>query len=198
MTETQSTPAPLASHDQHEDAQHKDAQHKDAEAVVNQMIRFVRLTKRASAKFQAQHKDGIEQAAYFLLACLVTEGPQRTTALAEAVHSDTSTVSRQVGALVRHGLVERQADPGDGRACLLAATPLGRTCFDEQHKARTEQVAGVLRHWTSEDLRTVASLLERLNTDFETSHQKHGDPKQYSDNTHTGATSAVAPKGGTQ
>jgi DNA-binding MarR family transcriptional regulator len=188
VTETQSTPAPLASHDQH----------KDAEAVVNQIIRFVRLSKRASAKFQAQHKDGIEQAAYFLLACLVTEGPQRTTALAEAVHSDTSTVSRQVGALVRHGLVERQADPVDGRACLLAATPLGHTCFDEQHKARTEQVAGVLRHWTSEDLRTVASLLERLNTDFETFHQKHGDAKQYSDNTHTGVTGAFAPKGGTQ
>jgi DNA-binding MarR family transcriptional regulator len=177
VAETQSTAAPLASHDQH----------KDAEAVVNQIVRFFRLTKRASAKFQSQRKDGVEQAAYFLLACLVTDGPQRTTALAEAVHSDTSTVSRQVGALVRHGLVERQADPADGRACLLAATPMGRNCFDEQHRARTEQVAGVLRHWTSEDLRTVAALLERLNTDFE----------QF-DNTHDGAPSAAALKGGTR
>jgi DNA-binding MarR family transcriptional regulator len=177
MTETQSTRAPLTGHDQQQ----------DAEAVVSQIIRFFRLTKRASAKFQAQHKDGIEQAAYFLLACLVTEGPQRTTALAESVHSDTSTVSRQVGALVRHGLVERQADPADGRACLLAATPLGRKSFDQQHQARTEQVASVLRHWTSEDLRTVASLLERLNTDFENFAQ-----------THNGAVGANAPKGGTQ
>jgi len=175
--ETQSTPAPLASHDQH----------RDAEAVVNQIIRFFRLTKRASARFQAQRKDGIEQAAYYLLACLVTEGAQRTTTLAEAVHSDTSTVSRQVGALVRHGLVERQADPADGRACLLAATPTGRDCFDQQHRARTEQVADVLRHWTSEDLRTVTALLERLNTDFEKF-----------DNTQEGATGAIASKGGTQ
>ena len=188
MTETtQSTAAPLAGHDQQGHDLRGHEQHKDAEAVVSQIIRFFRLTKRASAKFQAQHKDGIEQAAYFLLACLVTEGPQRTTTLAEAVHSDTSTVSRQVGALVRHGLVERQADPADGRACLLAATPLGRRTFDQQHQARTAQVAGVLRHWTSEDLRTVAALLERLNTDFEKF-----------DETHNGATSAIAPKGGTQ
>lgn len=175
MTEIRSTPPPRTSKDQYD----------EAEAVVNQIVRFFRLMKRASARFASQQKDGIEQAAYFLLAVLVTEGPQRTTALAEAVHSDTSTVSRQVGALVRHGLIERQADPADGRACLLAATPTGQQCFDHQRRARTEQIADVLGHWTSDDLRTVASLLERLNTDFE----------KY-DVANTGATSALAPKGG--
>jgi DNA-binding MarR family transcriptional regulator len=139
----------------------------DAEAVVNQIVRFFRLTKRAWAKFAAQQKDAIEQAAYYLLAVLVTEGPQRTTTLADAVHSDTSTVSRQIGSLVKHGLVERQADPADGRACLLAATERGHTCFDQQRRARTEQMAALLHNWSSEDLRMVAALLERLNTDFE-------------------------------
>ncbi|HEY0804537.1 MAG TPA: MarR family transcriptional regulator [Pseudonocardiaceae bacterium] len=156
MAETRSTTT-LQSHDDH---------YQDAEAVVDQFIRFIRLSKRA-AKFATTQKDGIEQAAYYLLAMLITEGPQRTTTLAEAVHSDTSTVSRQIGALVRHGLVQRQADPADGRACLLAPTETGQRCFDEQHRARTEQLADVLRHWTSEDLRTVALLMERLNTDFE-------------------------------
>jgi DNA-binding MarR family transcriptional regulator len=179
VVETQSTPT----------LRNRDDLYGDAEAVVNQIVRFFRLTKRASAKFSAQQKDGVEQAAYFLLAVLVTEGPQRTTTLADAVHSDTSTVSRQVGALVRHGLVERQADPADGRACLLAATPIGQQCFDQQRRARTEQIADVLQHWTSDDLRTVASLLERLNTDFENYATHH---------TNTGAPSAVAPKGGTR
>jgi DNA-binding MarR family transcriptional regulator len=179
VVETQSTPT----------LRNRDDLYGDTEAVVNQIVRFFRLTKRASAKFSAQQKGGIEQAAYFLLAVLVTDGPQRTTTLAEAVHSDTSTVSRQVGALVRHGLVERQADPADGRACLLAATETGQHCFDQQRRARTEQVAEVLQHWTSEDLRTVASLLERLNTDFETYNTAHQN---------TGAPSAVAPKGGTR
>jgi len=158
VDETQSTTTLASRDDQH---------HEDTEAVVDQIVRFIRLSKRAAAKFAATQKDGVEQAAYYLLAVLVTEGPQRTTTLAETVHSDTSTVSRQIGALVRHGLVERQADPADGRACLLAATPTGQRCFDAQHRARTEQVAEVLQHWTSEDLHTVASLMARLNTDFE-------------------------------
>jgi DNA-binding MarR family transcriptional regulator len=162
VTETQSTPAPAV----HQDQPDRD-QYQRAEAVVDQIVRFARLKKRASARFASQQRDGVEQAAYFLLAVLATEGPQRTTALAEAVHSDTSTVSRQVGALVRHGLVERQADPADGRACLLAATPTGTACFEHQRQARTEQMADVLGHWTSADLSTVAGLLERLNTDFE-------------------------------
>ena len=50
------------------------------------------------------------------------EGPHRSNALAEAVHSDPSTVSRQIAALVKVGYVERRPDPADGRACLLAAT----------------------------------------------------------------------------
>ncbi|HEX4701105.1 MAG TPA: MarR family transcriptional regulator [Pseudonocardiaceae bacterium] len=181
MAETESTSAPHSGDDQRQ----------DAEAVVNQMLRFFRMTKRASAKWSAQQKDGIEQAAYFLLAVLVTEGPQRTTALAETVHADTSTVSRQVGALVRHGMVERQADPADGRACLLAATPAGQARFDQQHRARTDHMANILRNWTSDDLRAAAALLERLTKDFETYDLKHDAPN-------TGATAPLLAKGGTR
>jgi DNA-binding MarR family transcriptional regulator len=187
MAKTQST-ASARPRDHGADVGH-DARYEDAEAVVSEIVRFFRMMKRMSARFASQKRDGIEQAAYFLLAVLVTEGPQRTTSLAEAVHSDTSTVSRQVGALVRHGLVERQADPADGRACLLAATPRGQECFDDERRRRTEQIADVLAHWSSEDLRTVSTLLDRLNTDFE----RHDTPQ------HTGAHGAAAQlKGGTQ
>jgi DNA-binding MarR family transcriptional regulator len=157
MTQTDSTPAPATT----------DGSYDEADAILTQLVRFIRMMKRATTRYNAQTQDGLEQAAYYLLAVLVTEGPQRTTSLAEAVHSDTSTVSRQAGALVRHGLVERQADPADGRACLLAATPEGERCFHQDRRARTEQIARTLRQWTPADLRTTATLLERLNTDFE-------------------------------
>jgi DNA-binding MarR family transcriptional regulator len=158
----------------------------EAEALLSQLMRFLRLIKRASARYTSHTPDGIEHAAYILLAVLVTEGPQRTTALAEAVHSDTSTVSRQVGALVRHGLVERQADPADGRACLLAATDVGTNCFDKERSARTGQVARTLAHWSPADLRAVVELLDRLNTDFERDEHDRN----------TGALGTTATKGG--
>jgi DNA-binding MarR family transcriptional regulator len=51
--------------------------------------------------------------------------------LAERTGLDPSTVSRAVGSLVDLGLVERQADPRDGRASVLALTDAGRTALDD-------------------------------------------------------------------
>jgi DNA-binding MarR family transcriptional regulator len=174
-TETQSTPTPTVSEDRHD----------ETAAMVHQFVRFMRLLKRISARFASQQEDGIEHAAYVLLANLVMDGPQRTTTLAEAVHADTSTVSRQIGALVRHGLVAREADPVDGRACLLVATPEGKQCYEQQHRARIADLARTLEHWSADDLRSAATLLDRLNTDLE-NHELRKN----------GATSAASPKGG--
>jgi DNA-binding MarR family transcriptional regulator len=156
----------------------------EVNALAYQLLRFVKLVKREDAG-HTRPTDGVERAAYLLLAVLITEGPQRTTALAEAVHSDTSTVSRQVGALVRHGLVERQADPADGRACLLAATPRGRDCFDRHRRARVHQLSRVVAQWSPEDLQTFVTLFERLNTDVERAQLEHNN----------GAENSPAPKG---
>lgn len=178
VTETRSTPALAISEDPTSPPTPvSDEQYENAEDILNQLVRFLRLSKRASSRFTSLHSDGIEQAAYFILYVLVSEGPRRTTALAEAIHSDTSTVSRQVGALVRHGLVERQADPADGRACLLAATPRGVQCFDVHRKARTAEMIQVLTNWSLEDLRSARNLLDRLN----------GELERYELEQHTGA-----------
>jgi len=172
VTETRSTPAltitedrvrPPEAVDEPLDEEH----YEKAEAILNQLVRFMRLSKRAATRFASAHVDGIEQAAYVILYVLVSEGPRRTTALAEAIHSDTSTVSRQVGALVRHGLVERQADPADGRACLLAATPRGVECFEAHRRARTAEMMQVLANWSNSDLNEGATLLDRLNGELE-------------------------------
>ncbi|HEX4224829.1 MAG TPA: MarR family winged helix-turn-helix transcriptional regulator [Pseudonocardiaceae bacterium] len=177
VTETRSTPALTITEDRVRPPEPTDDEHYErAEAILNQLVRFMRLSKRAATRFASAHVDGIEQAAYIILYALVSEGPRRTTALAEAVHSDTSTVSRQVGALVRHGLVERQADPADGRACLLAATPRGVECFEAHRRARTAEMIQMLTNWSNQDLREGAELLDRLNGElerYETEHHSH-------------------------
>lgn len=168
VTETRSTPALTITEDRVRPPEPTTDEHYEkAEAILNQLVRFMRLSKRAASRFTSMHGDGIEQAAYMILFVLVSDGPRRTTALAEAIHSDTSTVSRQVGALVRHGLVERQADPADGRACLLAATPRGIECFEAHRRARTAEMIQVLANWSNQDLRNGAELLDRLNGELE-------------------------------
>lgn len=97
----------------------------------------------------------------------VTEGPCRLCALADAVYSDPSTVSRQVAQLVQGGLVERRPDQQDGRAAQLNVTEAGRRAFAEYRRIRNQRTASVVSGWPTQDVHCLVGLLDRLNTDFE-------------------------------
>ncbi|WP_216211586.1 MarR family winged helix-turn-helix transcriptional regulator [Amycolatopsis aidingensis] len=139
-----------------------------ADELGRQVVRFMRLINRAKSRVAKQGPDGIERAAYALLFTLVHDGPQRASQLAEALHSDISTISRQTSALVQHGLVERTADPKDGRACLLTATEEGLRVFEENRRQRTQWLAWLLADWPEADRVTLNALLDRLNNGIET------------------------------
>jgi len=138
-----------------------------ADAVSTALIRLVRLLERGRAQYQAENPDAVERATYLLLVHLVKGGPQRAGALAEAVHSDPSTISRQIAHLVKLGHVERTADPVDGRATLLAATDEGRRVFEENRRLRNERFSQILAAWSEADRATLAKMLGRLAGDIE-------------------------------
>lgn len=140
---------------------------QDADDLGLQLVRLGRMMAHAKARSLRRNGEGLETASYVLLVHLLGDGPQRTTALADAVHTDTSTVSRQIAALVRHGLVERRADPQDGRACLLAATAEGENVLHQYRRQRNEEIAGLLGRWPREDVRQLIKLLDRMNTELE-------------------------------
>ena len=110
---------------------------------------------------------GIDKTSMILLSALIGTGPVRSNVLAEAVHSDPSTISRQVAALVKDGLIERMADPADGRASLLAVTAEGRELLESRHRQRSCSLARMLAHWSPADLRRFADLLEKFVDDHE-------------------------------
>jgi DNA-binding MarR family transcriptional regulator len=146
-----------------------------ADQLGSELIRFVRLITKAKSQFAKLGPDGVERAAYAILFCLIHEGPQRTSKLAEILHSEISTISRQSSSLVQHGLVERQADPEDGRACLLAPTDEGLRVFDENRRLRNEWLAEVLGGWEPTERETLRSLFERLNTGIENNFPSQSD-----------------------
>lgn len=111
--------------------------------------------------------DGLDKLAYAMLFCLVQDGPQRTGKLAEVLHAEISTVSRQTRSLVAHGLVERRADPIDGRACVLAATDEGGRVFAENRRQRNLWIAEVPADWPAADRSCSIALLDRLNRGIE-------------------------------
>lgn len=138
-----------------------------AEVVATHLNRLIRVVERVQMQYRLENPDAVERATYLLLVHLVRDGPRRAGALAEAVHSDPSTISRQIGHLVKLGYVERTADPVDGRATLLAATDEGIRVFNENKRLRNTAIAGMLTNWPEADRRTFGAMLDRFATEFE-------------------------------
>ncbi|GAA1872950.1 hypothetical protein GCM10009836_62360 [Pseudonocardia ailaonensis] len=137
-----------------------------ADRVVQGIGMLMRVVKRA---VPATQDYGLEAATLPVLARLGAEGPQRSGEIAAAMCADPSTISRQVAALVRAGLVERRADPGDGRASQLATTAEGHRVLDAERRRRAEQLASALTDWSPEARGRFADMLDRFVTDL----QKH-------------------------
>ena len=95
--------------------------------IAQQLVRLGRIRERTNAQIHATSQGEIEVAAYGIIFKLLHDGPMRSGELAEALYSDASTISRQVAGLVKRGLIERRADPDDGRASVLVVTDDGRT-----------------------------------------------------------------------
>lgn len=144
-----------------------------SDRIGHQLIRLMRLVERRRTKVG---HDGVERAGYVLLARLVLGGPRRSNALAEAVRSDPSTVSRQIAALVRVGLVERRSDPDDGRACLLAATDEGLRVFEAHRDHRNREISTFTADWDPADRVRLATLLQRFVEGLEEHHEIEDEP----------------------
>jgi DNA-binding MarR family transcriptional regulator len=71
-----------------------------------------------------------------------------------------------LGALESRGLIERRADPADGRRAVLSVTDAGQRVLRDRRNARTEQLAKALSAGFSRtelrQLSAAAPLLERL------------------------------------
>jgi len=79
---------------------------------------------------------------------------------------DISTVSRRVAQLETAGLVERSADPADGRAAVMSLTPAGREVVASISELRRELLEAVVADWSEDDRREFARLLARFAEDM--------------------------------
>jgi DNA-binding MarR family transcriptional regulator len=124
------------------------------------LLRRAEATRRAD--LGADHST-LDRAAYVILRQLDTNDDSHVGALADVLGLDGSTVTRQVAAMERDGLVERRRDPADGRGTLISATTQGRTSLRTVRQARAELYEHVLAGWSSVDRATLAACLHRLN-----------------------------------
>lgn len=144
-----------------------DAELAAADRLGVQLVRFARALNRVRHRSAADDARHLDKLAYAMLFRLVEHGPQRTGRLAELLYAEISLVSRQTRALVQLGLIERRADPDDGRASVLAATEDGVRVFEQARQRRSEWLAGLVAEWSATEVGQLTVLLDRLNDGIE-------------------------------
>ena len=135
-------------------------------AMGEQLVRVVKLLSVARSRMPRQHPL-VDPMAYPLLFNL-HRTPMRLSALAELVHADVSTVSRQVSLLVEHGFVTRGPDPEDGRAHVLTVSDSGSALLADIRTARDTWLHTLTTEWSDDDVRAFTDQLARLAGDLET------------------------------
>ena len=124
---------------------------------------LLRRSRAISARLASELHPDLDGAAYGLLALLQDAGPLRASDLVLRLGLDKSTVSRQVASLVALGLVDRTADPDDGRAQVLTPSAEGAARLARIREARRARWEDDLSDWPAEDVATLGALLGRLN-----------------------------------
>jgi DNA-binding MarR family transcriptional regulator len=143
------------------------SQRDQVATVADNIVALMCSLGRAKTRMMTRGPDDVEWSAQVLLRRLARRGPMRASELAGWLHADPSTVSRQVAALVRAGLLERRADPEDGRASILALTPKADDLVAAHEQRRAEHFAALLAGWSGDDLTRFAELLARFTADYE-------------------------------
>lgn len=138
------------------------------DAVENSLIPLVRYlaSPRTWRQIAGSAAIPLDRARYVVLRAVAESEPVRTTALAEQVGVDPSTMSRHVTVLDQAGYVTRTADPDDGRAQAVALTPAGREVMEKARAARHDLITDALADWDASDRTHLAALLGRLADDF--------------------------------
>lgn len=128
------------------------------ELELLKLVRHLETFGRKSSLYQE-----VDRAGYLALRTLDGLGPSCINGLAQELHLDSSTVTRQVSTLESAGFVTRQVDPSDGRSWLIGLTPQGRKIMRTVERGRRHAIDSMLVDWQSDEVGDLARTISKLN-----------------------------------
>lgn len=136
------------------------------EALEQQLSMLWRRARSNSYKVARRVHPDMEPAAYGLLVILQLEGSMRLTDIAASVGVGKPSVSRQIAMLEHLGLVQKEADPLDGRAQAISLTRAGTRQLVAAQAARKGAFHELMEDWDVEDLTRLGTLIAQLNETY--------------------------------
>lgn len=140
-----------------------DARERATAVALAEIERHVALLVRlADPPLPDDAAPPLERSAYLILGWLRENGAANISRLADELRLDGSTMTRQVIAMERAGLVRRGRDPRDGRVTVVASTAQGRAQLARMRELRREGFARVLAAWSAAELSALSEQLGGL------------------------------------
>jgi DNA-binding MarR family transcriptional regulator len=127
---------------------------------------IVRTSRRL--RQEAATETGLSPAMTAALATINRSGPLTPSELAERERVKRPTMTRTLACLEREGLIERTADPADGRSFVVIVNEAGRERLARLRRRKSAYLARRLRKLDPDEVETLAraaELLERMRED---------------------------------
>ncbi len=122
--------------------------------------------------------DGLSHVAVSALSSISRAGAVRPGDLARMEGIAAPGMTRLLADLEQRGLLERSADPHDGRSTLLSLSTAGERELQEARTSRSAWVAGLLDHVAAEDLEAVERAVTALEAALLAATPERGRPAQ--------------------
>jgi DNA-binding MarR family transcriptional regulator len=116
---------------------HKSRSHNEASDAVRLAMAVSRLRSRIRIE-AGMRSTGIPISQLAVLGRIIDEGPTTAAALAAGEHVTQQAIAQSLATLKERGLVQKQADPSDGRKSLVTATAAGVELRDGITASREE------------------------------------------------------------
>ncbi|KQV75715.1 hypothetical protein ASC61_12270 [Aeromicrobium sp. Root344] len=138
-------------------------QTQPADAATTAEDAFMQLMLAMGRRFRSRiDGDTVDPSQAALLYTLKCRGSMRLGDIAEAMQLDASTVSRHVQQLGDRGFIEREPDPVDGRARIIALSHAGAASLKKSFDQRRAFLTAALADWDDADRERLRHDLTRL------------------------------------
>lgn len=133
-------------------------------ADVAEMAARLRLSAtRLARRLRQQADSGFTLTQLSALAVIDGHGPLTLGALAELERVAPPSITKVVTKLEAEGLVERAADPSDGRVSRVSATAAGRALIEESRRRKTTWLTARIRELDPDQQARLADALDALD-----------------------------------
>jgi DNA-binding MarR family transcriptional regulator len=125
---------------------------------------IVRTARRLRQEAAAE-TTGLTPTSIAALATIERHGPMTPSEIAAIERVKRPTITRTLGCLEREGLIDRSADPEDGRSALVSVNGAGRERLRRLRGRKNAYLARRMRDLSAEEVETLeraAEILERM------------------------------------